>query len=339
MPPRRRYRTKRTSKSTRPPPAKKAKKRTKRRTVSTKPAAGFSNLICNVLMPHLNQRPARVPDSQMIGSLQMISTTTGTFNPNAVVSDDEKLDYGFVKIFFPGRLAHMVLSPKVDETGAAVINEIPGDTADIINNSDYKADLFDSIKQIRVTGATIKFEYIGNDTSNQGEIVVKKFDPSIDTNIAALDNVPLTVDAICKQTKFMPAKDGFFTYAQKSDHQAYNKFHTPGYLQQGRCLEGLVVWLQGGASDQSWRWTVTQSIEIVPKQGEFMKRFTKDSPPNIPFFEQSYSALVNLMGNANMDIVPAIHENTMRGHCQQTCAKLVTTLGKQLGVNTPALFS
>lgn len=287
-------------------------------------------------MPHANSLPPRVPDSNMTASLQMISVTTGTINPNDV-AEDQKPDYGFVRVFFPGRLGNMILKPEVDEDAPDIMTSNSGNGTE--NNSDYQQSLFTDIGQLRVTGATIKFEYIGNDTSNQGEIIVKKFDPSSDGDIHVLSNIPDSVDAVCKQTKFMPAKDGFFTFAGKSDHQSYNQFHIPANLNMGRSLEGLVVWLKGGAHDQSWRFTITQSIEIVPKQGEFMRRFCRDSPPNIPFFEQSYSALVNLMANANMDIVPAQHEIAMRKHCQDTCASLVTGLSKQLGVNTPTMFS
>lgn len=320
----------------RAPPKKKSTKKRKR---SSAPAAKkiLAANVADFIMPHINVPPVRHPDGNSAKTFQIVLESTGILQPNEHVTGDGKVNGQNVSVWFPGDItASHYLAPTVHASNPPNIMELgPG------RNTTDRQQIVDSCESFRVTGATLKIEYIGGNMDNGGEIVLKKFDPadySIEEggNSRDLGDIPRTVDEHCKATKFLRAKDGAFVVFGRSDQSEFSDFNNPVNTTSAASLEGLVVFLQGCDEDvQSWRFVLTQSIEVRPKTNTFLARLAQQPPASMPIFQTTATIVQGQMHNRNMDMVPASHANAAYSHCVQCCMSSIDAAAGQTGYNIP----
>jgi hypothetical protein len=267
----------------------------------------------------------------MHDSLQMVLETTGILQPHVHNAADTNPDGANALVFYPGTIfrSHHVAPAQDPNTG-----EITGFPASGWRSSSQYDTILADIESFRCVGATLKLEYIGNNDQNGGEIIVKRFDP-IDSAVA---NIPVTPDEECKKTSYFRAREGCFLTLGKSDDTKYNAFHSPDSQNPPiPALEGVVIFLQGCDADvQSWRWRFTQSVELRPEKNTFLARLAHLSPPHIPVFSHTHTALQTHLSQTNLDSVGANQEMAARDAIQKVAKAISSKTAKETGMNIPS---
>lgn len=323
-----------------PAPAKKKK----RKAASTNaPTKSLARTVADFIMPHINVPPVRMPDGNNAETLQIVSETTGLLKPNEHAEGDGLVDGLHASIWFPGDIKQSYyLNPTVTTDPS-----VPTPTITGLGTGLHSADqetIANDCESFRVTGATLKIEYIGGNMDNGGEIILKKFDPadmgwSQGANPRDITNIPTTIDEYCKSTKYLRAKDGAFIVFGQSDSAEFENFENPATSTSASSHEGLVVFLQGCDQDvQSWRFVYTQSIEIRPKKNTFLARVAKQPPPDMPLFKTAMNIVQHAMSERNMDMTEAKHCGDVYLHCLQCCMQAIKDASGQTGYGIPKLI-
>ena len=282
------------------------------------------------MCPHKDVAPTVYPDEHMHDSLQMVIETTGILQPHVHDASDSDPDGANALVFWPGAIfrSHHVTPEQDPSTGAITGFPVSG-----WRDSNQYSTILADIESFRCVGATLKLEYIGNNDQNGGEIIVKRFDP-INSAVA---NIPQTPDEECKKTSFFRAREGCFLTLGKSDNNVYNAFHPPASQNEViPALEGVVIFLQGCDADvQSWRWRFTQSVELRPEKNTFLARLAHLSPPHIPVFSHTHTALQTHLSQTNLDSVGANQEMAARDAIHKAAKAISSVTAKQTGMNIP----
>lgn len=333
MPAKRRTYSKKRRRVSKPAP----KKRKKRTVKSTPNIDKFATDLTHFMCPHDKSPAIRIPDSSLSNSLKMILETTGTFQPAPVNDTDNLRDGSGSLAFFPGHLRQCKVEYTVANLpGAYEISTIVGGTG--VNSQSYDT-IVDNCESYRVVSATVKIQFIGESDENGGELVIKKFDPDNDTitNATATDSgVPNDFNERCKKTEYIPAKHGAFITLNMSQAHRTETFEDPNF-QNTRSMEAVVIFFSGcnASVAQQWRWTLIQNVELLPKKNTLLHEMSIPPPPPMPVFEHAYNLLMKDVTEANLDIVPAKAEHTVRQAVYTLAKKSIKDACSQGGYGLP----
>lgn len=212
--------------------------------------------------------------------LAVTSQTIGVFAPDTT----QPLP---CQVFTPGSLKRCVYkNPPRGTVGVDANSVLTG------IGTGTNAQIYTEISNIgakyRVTAAHLEVHYIGNDDQNGGEFIVNKFKPTPVDNGANhtwnnTDKFPNTVAEVAPSTVYLPAKKGLevlFFANERQQFQAFTHVNTENVPETS--MEACIIWLQGAAtgaeSKQEWRWTLTQTIEIVFEPDSFFSKFHMTPP-------------------------------------------------------------
>lgn len=331
------------------PPKKKPAKKKKRTSSTASVPKTLARTVADFIMPHINVPPVRMPDGQNAETLQIVTETTGLLQPNGYDAGDNFIDGLNCSVWFPGDIttSHYLNPILNSEGGPGITPGVPTITGlGTGSDSSDKTTIANDCESFRVTGATLKIEYIGGNMDNGGEIILKKFDPATFDNDGAtssnprtISNIPRTIDEYCKSTKYLSAKDGAFVVFGQSDSTEFETFGQPLNANSAASHEGLVVFLQGCDQDvQSWRFVLTQSIEIRPQKNTFLARVAKQPPPDMPLFRTAMNMVQHAMSRRNMDMTEAKACGDVYLHCIQCCMQALKEASGQTGYGIPKLI-
>lgn len=352
-----------------PPKARRAPPR--RRVTSTgppKPSKSLSvaNYVVNHLLPTANSVPTGYPGGDVSEKIVINLATQGQLtvpsNNGGVVSvrkidSTEIAGQGCVTqrqgeniiAFLPGSLR----TPIFLNVGVVGLND--GSIRSLQTGD--KSHMYDNIKEncdsYRVTAATLKMIYTGNDYDNGGEICVQKFDP-FDINFANnlqqigstfyLGSVPRTVNTDCKARRFLPAKHGLnmsFFRSHRDGFHTYKQMSLPEDLEFGAnepamsSMEGCIIRITGAATEspQVWRWELVQTVELVPRPGTLLSALGKPSDlPNQVLDSIALKTAADCTKNGH-DITS--HHVNQRNLCLLTAQRNAGPIASELGGSLP----
>lgn len=351
-----------------PPKARKAPPR--RRVTSTGPpkpskTLSVANYVVNHLLPTANSVPTGYPGGDVSEKIVInlatqgqltVPTTTGNAVPvrridTAVVEGQNCVTQRQgenIIAFLPGSIRTPIfLNVGVVGANDGTIRSLQaGDKSHMYDN------IRDNCDSYRVTAATLKMIYTGNDYDNGGEICVQKFDP-FDVNFANnlnqiggtqyLGSVPRTVNTDCKARRFLPAKhglnmsffrshrDGFHTYKQIFGENLEINANEPAMSS----MEGCVIRITGCATDspQVWRWELIQTVELVPRPGTLLSALGKPSDlPNQVLDSIALKTAADCTKNGH-DITS--HHVNQRSMCMLTAQRNAGPIASELGGSLP----
>jgi len=180
----------------------------------------------------------------------------------------------------------------------------------------------ETVQEMRVTAATLKLEYIGDDFNNGGEIAIKMFTNHAyaTTNWAggSFANFPNHFSAFSPSMKYVRAKESqYVTFTPANDlvRRTYEPY-TGGGGQTSDITAGLrsvLILLRGGntTNPQSWRWTVTQNVEFIWEPTVLLARSSTPSPPRNASFVQRYSEMSQIVVRRGWDMIPLSFKERM----------------------------
>lgn len=367
---------KRTVAKKRAPPKRSAPQRRRLSTAPMKPSKSLSvaNYVVNHLLPTANSSPTGYPGGDVSekitinlatqGQLTVPTAASSTTGQQVGITDIERIaipntnpDYGTcvqdragenIIAFLPGSIRTPIfLEVGVVSTTDSTIRSLQGGT---------KSRLYDNIQSqcdsYRVTAATLKLIYTGNDYDNGGEICVQKFDPFDINYYNTLDviggtdylgSVPRTIDTECKARRFLPAKhglnmtffrshrDGFHTY-KPTKQQTTPHPQTDAAVSS---LEGCVIRISGCATEapQLWRWELVQTVELVPRPGTLLSILGKPSDlPNQVLDSIALKTAADCTKNGH-DITS--HHVNQRNMCMLTAQRNAGPVASELGGSLP----
>lgn len=313
-----------------------APKRRKRTVKSAPKIDKFAMDLTQFMCPHDKSPPIRIPDSSLSDSLKMILETSDVFTPNNDTSGDGLRDGGGSLVFYPGHLNGVKYEYIVDDTGDF---ELGGLVTGSLTHCQSYDSINSSCESFRVVSATLKIQFIGETDENGGELVIKKFDPDDDTLTPAnhVDSaIPTKIAQRCKKTEFIPAKHGAFVTLNMSQTHRTAVFSNISY-QNTRSMEGVAVMFSGcnAANPQSWRWTLIQNVELIPKKNQLLHEMSIPPPPPMPVFEHAYNLLMKKIVQSNLDIVPARSEHAVRAAVYELAKTSVKEACSQGGYGLP----
>jgi hypothetical protein len=313
-----------------------APKRRKRTVRSAPKIDKFAMDLTQFMCPHDKSPAIRIPDSSLSDSLKMILETSDVFTPNDNTANDGLRDGAGAMVFFPGHLRGVKYEYTVSDTGNYQLSTLV--TGGAQDSQSYQS-INDSCESFRVVSATLKIQFIGESDENGGEIVVKKFDPDDDSYSPANGSdsgVPSAINQRCKKTEFIPAKQGAFVTINMSQAHRTETFENINF-QNTRSMEGVVVMFAGCSATvpQSWRWTLIQNVELIPKKNQLIHDMSIPPPPPMPVFEHAYNLLMKKVVQANLDIVPARAEHTVRSAIYELAKSAVKEACSQGGYGIP----
>lgn len=366
MPAKRRVVKRAPPKARKPPP--------RRRVTSTgpmKPSKSLSvaNYVVNHLLPTSNSTPTGYPGGDVSEKIVINLATQGQLTvptANGAVVPVRKIDDTVVTgqnciqdragenilAFLPGSIATPIfLNVAINNVGDPTIRSLQtGQKSHMYDNITANCDSY------RVTAATLKLVYTGNDYDNGGEICVQKFDP-FDINFANnlqtiggtqyLGSVPRTIDTDCKARRFLPAKhglnmsffrshrDGFHTYKQLSATTHTANLETNANEPAMSSMEGCVIRISGCATDspQLWRWELVQTVELVPRPGTLLSALARPSDlPNPVLDSIALKTAADCTKNGH-DITS--HHVNQRNMCMLTAQQNAGPIASELGGSLP----
>lgn len=325
------------------------------------------------LIPTPSSIPRPFPGGEATEKLVFNITTSGHIQPpNEEVSQIVKNWNGYNQgndeciIKKPGRILMAFVPGSLKYTyfdTVGTTTDVTGDIRTIRSLQVAKAcymfnDIRDRCDSYRVTGASLKLVYTGNDTYNGGEICIQKFDPfdmvysnqltTIGDN-QYLGSVPTSVSTSCKIRKFLPAKDGaqvaFFRCHDDGFHtykSLENTNQPEGDEEAMRSMEGIILRIDRAAYDdenssaqaQGWRWELTQTVEVSPRSQTLLATLARPSDFNNPVLENIAKETAKRCQSNGHDILST--DQPMRAMCHNTAAASAPITAAQMGSGLPA---
>jgi hypothetical protein len=213
--------------------------------------------------------PSKIADGSTAPSLSWVSKSSWTQTAaNSVLA----------AYIVPGRLDDSSFRAPVISAGV-ITNIGPG-----WNTTGY-SHMYNDTRNFRVVASTLEVEYVGNDNTNGGIISVKAFTGDYGAaNAAPSDSWPTSASDSCLPEWDGRASRGTYIIAQVNDSTHRKTYHNLGELvHSGQAYMKYLVLIEGAdVSNQSWRFTLTQSLELLPEAGGLMVRMAtppaQDSP-------------------------------------------------------------
>lgn len=221
--------------------------------------------------------PMMMPSSSGTSCMAVTSQTVGLIEPNDTAPNGLP-----AAIFYPGSIKAPVYGSPTRAQGGNGIKEIShvgsGTTSQIWN------DIQSIGAQYRVTAAHLTIHYIGNDDNNGGEFLVNKFKPALNVSQTPTqadwqntDKFPNKYDDVSPTSVYLPAKKGVEVLFFRNSRQLFQEFSAINDDHAQQKMEGAVIWLANAATTeatrQKWRWTLTQTIELVFEADSFWSKF------------------------------------------------------------------
>jgi hypothetical protein len=191
--------------------------------------------------------------------------------------------------------------------------------ADVQNSSISASVTTDEVQRQRVTGATLKIEYIGDDFHNSGEFALKMYththNVQQDWTSGTFDAYPKSFTAFCQRQKFTRARDSQFITFTPANELSRRQFETIGSVGQNtpQGLKSIVLLLSGAnpTDRQSWRYTLVQNVEFIWEPNTVLARSSTLAPPRDASFVEKYSRTAAAMLRRGYDIIPLSFKQRM----------------------------
>lgn len=252
-----------------------------------------------LMLPSNNNTPCMVVTSQTVGLFE-----PGTGSPGATAPQVPAI------AFFPGSIRYPVYpNPDRNATDIRIISSL----GTAVPSQIYE-ELQTESARYRVVAAHLEIHYIGEDDHNGGEFVVHKFKPSVPFDAStqswsATDKFPNKLSDLAPRTAYLPAKKGAEIAFFRNDRAMYNAYSHINDANAEVKLEAAIVWLDGAATaadtKQRWRWTLTQTVEIVFEPDSFWSKFHMHGPCGKDEFDMYYDRTVQKIESKGADIAGA----------------------------------
>jgi len=273
------------------------------RTATNAGARRAANGIAAFVRPEHNA-PMMLPSSSSTPCMAVTSQTVGKFSP----APNNPLP---TVIFSPGSIRSPVYeSPVKVQEGETTDHEQIDEWGNGTNSQ-----IWTSIQSIgakyRVIAAHLEVHYIGNDDQNGGEFVINKFKPTPyddgeNHTFKSDDKFPNKINDVAPATAYLPAKKGCEITFFRNDRQVFNAFNHINSQQAETSMEACVFWLDGAATadatKQTWRWTLTQTIELVFEPDSFWSKFHAHPPCGRDEWDALYDRTMAIAENKGADI-------------------------------------
>lgn len=273
-----------------------------------KATAAAKNKVSNGMKQFLrpeNGSPLMLPSENNTPCMIATSQTIGLFEPGTGSPADQRPQVP-CQVFFPGSIRRPVYTNPEREGDIRAITGLGNST-----QSQIYAEIATQSARYRVVSAHLEIHYIGEDDHNGGEFVINKFKPTIpfDADTQSWNNpdkFPSAINSIAPRTAYLPAKKGAEIAFFRNDRTTYQGFSNIDDVNAQVKMEAAVVWLDGAAtgqeSKQRWRWTLTQTVEIVFEADSFWSKFHMHGPCGKDEWTTYYDRTVQKIESRGADV-------------------------------------